>query len=257
MISLKTSKELHLMRQGGRIGAEVLDELIEMVRPGLTTLEIEKKAEELLSKNNTQPAFKNYSPDSSNKKYPAALCVSVNDELVHGIPSKRILADGDIITLDLGVYYKGYYTDMAKTIGVGEISNRDKKLITVTREALITAIENLKDRIRLGDISFLIQKIIEDQGFSVIRDCVGHGIGKEIHEEPSVPNFGKPGTGILLKSGMTLAIEPMASAGSPNVKVKDDGWTITTADRSQSAHFEDTIAIEKNGYQVLTALIKP
>lgn len=252
MIIIKNSKEIDLMREGGKIGASVLRELLRMIKPGLVTSKLETKAEELLYKYKAKPAFKNYSPDSNDKKYPAALCISVNEELVHGIPSDRKLIDGDIISLDLGVDYKGYYTDMAQTIGVGNLIDQDKKLISVTQKSLNEIIKIAKAGVRLGDLGALIQKIIEENYFSVIRDCVGHGIGRQIHEEPSIPNFGQEGTGIILKEGMTLAIEPMAAAGKPEVIIRDDGWTIATSDNSRSAHFEETIAIEKDGCRLLT-----
>jgi methionyl aminopeptidase len=254
MIIIKKPFEIELMREGGKIGAEVLEELIRMVKPGLSTIDLDKKTNDLLAKYHARPAFKNYAPFDNRKKYPASLCVSINEEVVHGVPSSRKIAEGDIISLDLGVFYKGYYTDMASTTWVGKITELEKKLIEVTKKSLDITISEIKSGVHLGDISATIQKIIEKNNFSVIRDCVGHGIGKLIHEEPSIPNFGRSGTGVLLKEGMTLAIEPMASLGDYEIQVKEDEWAITTLDASKAAHFEHTIAVSKGGCQVLTSI---
>jgi methionyl aminopeptidase len=210
-----------------------------------------KRVIEIIKKRNAKPAFKNFKPFGG-RKYPFALCVSINEEVVHGLPSNRKLKNGDIVGLDFGVYYKGYYTDMAKTVGVGEISKQDENLINVTRKSLEEAISFTHAGIRLGDLGQEIQKNVEENKYEVIRDCVGHGVGKNIHEEPSIPNYGQAGTGPVLKEGMTLAIEPMASAGTYEVITKDDGWTIVTADGSRSAHFEHTIAVTNNGSAILT-----
>lgn len=253
MIIIKTKEAISLMREGGMIGARVLKEIKKMVVPGITTADLNYKVEELLKNNNAKPAFKGFAPFDE-KKYPASLCTSINEEVVHGIPSNRKLKNGDIIGLDLGVYYKGYYTDMAITVGVGKIDPKLRKLIKTTRKALDKAISHLKEGVKLGDLGYMIQQVIENNNFSVIRDCVGHGIGKSIHEDPSVPNYGNLNTGITLKEGMTLAIEPMAALGKPAVRVKEDGWTIATVDSHPSAHFEQTIIINKNNCQTLTPI---
>jgi methionyl aminopeptidase len=251
---IKKPKEISLMKKGGKIGALVIKELSEMLKPGLATKALEKKAEELLHLYKAEPSFKNFSPFGNEKKYPASLCVSINEEIVHGIPSNRCLKNGDIVSLDLGVYYKGYYTDMACTLAVGKMIPQDERLIRTTKEALYKTVAFLKAGIRLSDIGASVQKIIEGAELSVIRDCGGHGVGRAVHEEPFIPNFGVPNQGPLLKEGMTLAIEPMASIGGYEIIVKRDGWTITTKDKSRSAHFEHTVIIKKNSCQILTAL---
>lgn len=252
MIIIKKPEEIELMREAGKIGASVMEKLILSVKPGISTLKLNGYAEALIDKYHAYPAFKGFSPPGESKKYPAGLCVSINEEVVHGIPSSRRVKEGDIVSLDLGIFYKGYYTDLATTVGVGNIDPSDKRLIATTRKALEEAIKFLKAGRRLGDLGFLIQRTIESKGFSVIRDLVGHGVGKELHEEPSVPNYGRRGEGIVLKEGMTIAVEPMASSGKPEVKIKKDGWTIKTCDGSHSAHFEETILIKKEGCEVLT-----
>jgi len=254
VIIIKNQEGINLMREGGMIGAKVLKEIIHMIKPGVTTDDLNQKAEEFLRKNNAEPAFKGFAPFNE-RKYPASLCTSINEEVVHGIPSARQLKSGDIIGLDLGVYYKGYYTDMAQTCSVGKVDSKIQKLIQITRESLLKATSFLKEGIRLGDLGYLIQQIIENNNFSVIRDCVGHGVGESIHEDPSIPNYGNPKTGIVLKKGMTLAIEPMTALGRSEVYVKKDGWAIATIDGSYSAHFEQTVVIEKNNCQVLTPFI--
>jgi len=253
MISIKNNYEIELMRYGGRIGALVIQELVDYLKPDISTFEINKMTEKLLTKYGVEPAFKNYAP-FGRKKYPAAICVSINEEIVHGVPSEKKIKNGDLVSLDLGIKYKNYYTDLATTVGVGKINESDKLLLKATKEALDKVIQFLKAGIRLGDVGFLIQKTIESYNFSVVRDCVGHGIGKEIHEEPSVPNYGQPGKGFVLKEGMTIAVEPMACQGSSKIRLKPDGWTIATVDNKKSAHFEHTLAIYKNGCEVLTSL---
>lgn len=253
MISIKNNYEIKLMRYGGRIGALVIQELVDYLKPGISTFEINKMTEELLAKYGVEPAFKNYSP-FGRKKYPAAICVSINEEIVHGVPSEKKIKNGDLVSLDLGIKYENYYTDLATTVGVGKINESDKLLLKATKEALDKVIQFLKAGVRLGDVGFLIQKTIEGYNFSVVRDCVGHGIGKEIHEDPSVPNYGQPGKGLILKEGMTIAVEPMACQGSSKIRLKTDGWTIVTADNKKSAHFEHTLAIYKDGCEVLTSL---
>lgn len=226
---------------------EILNGLRERVRPGVTTLELEEFAASRAAEHKVRPAFKGY------RGYPCVLCASVNKEVVHGIPSaSRTLQEGDIISLDFGVEYKGYYGDAAVTVPVGKISPAREKLLRVTRESLDRAIENVRPGNHLGDIGSAVQKWVEKDGFSVVRDFVGHGIGTKMHEEPNVPNYGEPGKGPKLEEGMVFAIEPMVNAGGPGVKVLDDHWTAVTADGSDSAHFEHTVAVTSNGPWILT-----
>lgn len=245
-IDLKTTAEIAKMRAGGRIAARVLNELTIAARPGVTILELDGLAEKIIREAGATPSFKGF------KGYPTATCVSVNEEIVHGIPTSRELRDGDIIGLDVGVYYQGFHTDTAVSVGVGKISDEAQKLIDVTEESLRAAIKIIKPGIHLGDIQSAIQEKIESNGFSVIRDLVGHGVGQNLQEAPSIPNYGEKGTGLILQEGMTLAIEPMVAAGNWRVRVKDDGWTVVTADGSLAAHFEHTIAVTKDGCEILT-----
>ncbi len=257
MVIIKTSEEIALIREGGKILARILEDLGKAVKPGIKTIELDRIAESLVFKYGAVAAFKNYKPDFNHKDqagYPASVCVSVNEEVVHGIPGNRVLQEGDIVSLDMGVLYKGYYTDAAITVGAGKISPIARKLIDVTKKSLEFAIAETKIGNRLGDIGWAAQSYAEKNGFSVVRDLVGHGVGKFIHEEPEIPNFGRPGTGLELKEGMVLAFEPMITAGNYKVKTLADGWTIATCDKSLSAHFEHTVAVTKNGAEVLTRL---
>ena len=243
----KSATELEKMHQAGLVVWEVLNGLRERVRPGVTTLELEEFAASRAAERKVRPAFKGY------RGYPCVLCASVNKEVVHGIPSKsRTLQEGDIISLDFGVEYQGYYGDAAVTVPVGKISPAREKLLRVTRESLDKAIENVRLGSHLGDIGSAVQKWVEKDGFSVVRDFVGHGIGTKMHEEPNVPNYGVPGQGPRLEEGMVFAIEPMVNAGGPGVKVLEDHWTAVTSDGSDSAHFEHTVAVTSNGPWVLT-----
>ncbi len=247
MIFLKSLWEIEKMRRSNAIVAEVLARLRETIKPGITTLELDRLAENLCRKKGAKPAFKGY------RGYPFSLCVSINEEVVHGFPSKkRVLKEGDIVSLDFGVLYDGYYGDAAITVPVGEISERAKRLLRVTEEALYKGIEQAVVGKRLGDISSAIQRYVEAHGYSVVRQFVGHGIGRALHEDPQVPNFGKPGRGIKLKEGMVLAIEPMVNEGTYEVEILADGWTAVTKDRKLSAHFEHTVAITKNGPEILS-----
>ena len=247
MILLKSARELERMRQAGRILAEVKDRLRALVRAGITTREIDVDVEAFIISRKARSAFKGY------RGFPATVCTSINEEIVHGIPSsKRRLKEGDIIGLDLGCIVDGYYADCAITLPVGPVPARVQELLDVTRESLDKAIVQCRVGNRLGDVSHAIQSHCESHGFSVVRAFVGHGIGKQLHEEPQVPNFGEPGRGPLLKSGMVLAIEPMITMGSWEVRVLEDRWTAVTADGSLAAHFEDTIAITEDGPDVLT-----
>ncbi len=236
------------MAESCRIVAEVLEGIKENVASGVKTSEIDEFAEEYIVSKGARPAFKGY------RGYPATVCTSINEQVVHGIPSSTRLRDGDIISLDIGVYYKGFYGDAALTLPVGTISAQARRLLLVTEKALGTGMEKAVAGNRLSDISSAIQRYVESEGFSVVRNFVGHGIGRELHEEPQIPNFGRPGEGPKLMPGMTLAIEPMVNAGSWEVKILNDGWTAVTKDRKLSAHFEHTVVITKNGYNILTKL---
>jgi len=246
-VSIKSEREIALMREAGKILCEVHDQLADFVKPGLTTLEIDKKGEELIRKQKCIPSFLNY------EGYPASICVSVNEEVVHGIPNKtRILKEGDIVSLDAGVIYKGYQSDAARTHAVGKISEEDQKLIDVTRQSFFEGMKFAVGGNHLFDISQAIQKYAEGNGFSVVRDLVGHGIGTEMHEEPQIPNFKPIGRGMKLRPGMTLAIEPMINAGTYKVWALEDGWTVVTQDSQKSAHYENTILITEGEPEILS-----
>ena len=247
-IIIKSDKEIAIMRQAGRIVATVLEVLKRQVKPGMKTEELDAIAVKELEKLGAKPSFKGY------RGYPANLCVSVNDEIVHGIPGKRVLHDGDIVSLDFGAIYNGFQGDAALTVGVGSISPEAERLIETTRGALEAGIAAARDGARLGDISVAIQNYAESRGYSVVREYTGHGIGREMHEEPQIPNFGLPGQGPELKKGMTIALEPMVNIGDWRTRVDDNHWTVLTIDGSLSAHFEHTIAITDSGSEVLTAL---
>lgn len=246
MIHIKTPEEIAIMRQGGGILAAVLKKIAAMAKPGITTLELDRAAEALILQHGAKPAFKGY------ENFPYSLCASVNSIIVHGLPSEYILKEGDIIGLDLGVLYKGYNTDMALTIAVGEISFEAKRLLDVTKKALRLGIKKARPGATTGDIGNTIQRFVEDQGFGVVRELCGHGIGKKIHEEPQIPNYGQRHKGIELKEGMVICIEPMVTAGDFHIIKAPDGHSIAAKDGSLAAHFEHTIAIVKDGAEVLT-----
>lgn len=246
MIILKTPEEIDKMARACRIVSEILEDLKTFVRPGISTKDIERFAEEKISVKGGTPAFKGY------RGYPASICASVNNQVVHGIPSQLRLSSGDIISIDLGVYLEGFYGDGAITLPVGEISPLAKKLLRVTEEALYIGIEKATPRSRVSDISAAIQRHVEAHGFSVVKAFVGHGIGTSLHEEPQVPNFGVAGQGPRLKEGMTIAIEPMVNTGSYEVGILEDGWTAVTLDGGLSAHFEHTIAVTGGDAKILT-----
>lgn len=248
MIIIKSKKEIELMREAGKIVAETHELLKEAITPGISTLELDKIAEENIRKYNAIPSFKGYGG------FPASICASINEQVVHGIPGEQIVKEGDIISIDIGAYYKGYHADAAKTHGVGIISEEDRKLIEVTKESFYEGIKFAKLGYRLSDVSHSIQAHIEKHGFSVVRDLVGHGVGTELHEDPQVPNYGPPGKGPRLKEGMVIAIEPMVNAGRYHVKTLSDGWTIVTIDGKKSAHYEHTIAITEDEPLILTKL---
>ena len=242
---LKSRGEVDIMDQANRIVLRVLDGIAERIRPGVTTRELDRFAEETIRGAGGVPAFLNY------KGYPATLCTSRNDVIVHGIPNGQPLAEGDILGVDCGVVYKGYYGDAARTFAVGPVSPEAERLIAVTRRALEIAVESVRPDRRLSDIGHAVQIYVESQGFSVVREFVGHGIGSALHEEPQVPNFGAPGKGPRLKPGLVLAIEPMVNAGTPEVEIDADGWTARTQDGSLSAHFEYSVAVTEDGARVL------
>jgi len=251
MIELKTEAEIERMRRPARITAEILAALREKARPGVTTADLDREAERLIAKAGARSAFKNYRV--GNVVFPAVLCASVNDEIVHGIPSDtRTLAEGDILGLDFGVEVNGYFADSAVTVAIGKVDEESAKLIAATEQSMVRGIEEARVGARLGDIGSAVQEEAEEAGFAVVRDFVGHGIGRALHEDPQVPNFGKRGRGRTIAAGMVLAIEPMVNAGSAAVKLDDDGWTARTADGRRSAHFEHTVAVTKRGPEILT-----
>ena len=248
MIILKSRSEIEKMAVACRIVAEVLQEIVQAVRPGLTTQDLDALAERNIRSRGAVPAFKGY------RGFPNTLCVALNEQVVHGIPSKRRLRAGDIIGLDLGAKWEGYYGDAAVTIPISQTSSEAENLITTAQEALTVGLGEVRPGTHLSNISHAIQRFVESRGYSVVRAFVGHGIGTELHEEPQVPNFGPPGRGPRLKTGMVLAIEPMVNRGDADVEILDDGWTVVTADSQLSAHFEHTVAITDEGHQILTAL---
>jgi len=249
MIIYKTQQEIDIMAQGGKILSHVLDMVVSQVKPGITTKELNKLAEDLIEEKGGRPAFKGYKISPEDTPYPTALCTSINSEVVHGpANTDRILQEGDILGLDIGVEYQGFYTDMARTVPVGQISDKAKKLLQVTREALLKGIEEFKEGNSLADIAKAIQAHVEANDFSVIRELVGHGVGKNLHEDPRVPNyFTQEATQIKIEKGMTIAIEPMVSIGDWPLKVLNDGWTYATKDGSLSAQFEHSVALDHNG----------
>ncbi|MGD0591353.1 MAG: type I methionyl aminopeptidase [Bacteroidota bacterium] len=251
MIPLKSIEEIEFIRESSRIVADVLKLVGAQVRPGMTTLELDKVAEDFIRSMGGEPAFKGYGWDKKNL-FPATLCTSIDAEVVHGIPSKRMLKDGDLLSIDVGVKKNGFYGDGACSFAIGEVSEEKQRLMRVTQESLAKGIEQAVAGKRVHDVSNAIQHHVETNGFSVVRDLVGHGVGRKLHEEPSIPNFGEPGTGVVLKDGMTLAIEPMVNAGTWRVKVATDGWTVLTVDGKPSAHFEHTIAIVHGKAEILT-----
>ena len=248
MIILKSRHEIEKMKISNRIVVEVLEEIKKKIRVGVTTIELDRLAESVILKKGGTPAFKGY------RGYPNSLCISINEQVVHGIPSNRRLKDGDLVSIDLGVYHDGYYGDAAITVGAGEITSEAKRLLDATQKALYVGIEKARAGNHLSDISNAVQMYVEREGFSVVRAFVGHGIGTSLHEEPQVPNFGEAGKGPLLKNGMVLAIEPMVNAGVSDVEVLEDDWTVVTADGSLSAHFEHTVAVTDNGVEILTKI---
>jgi methionyl aminopeptidase len=248
MINLKTQREIQIIKANGRILAETLELLKEKIKPGVKTKELDRLAEDFIIKQGAYPAFKGY------RGFPASICVSIDNEVVHGIPGERMVEEGQVVSVDVGVFKDNYYADGAFTFAVGQISGQAQRLLFVTQEALRKGLEFVREGRFLSDVSYAIQSFVEENGFSVVRDLVGHGIGMKMHEEPQIANFGPPGQGPILKKGMVLAIEPMVNAGSFEIQTKDDDWTIVTRDGSLSAHFEHTVAVTENGAMILTDL---
>ncbi|MDH7512750.1 MAG: type I methionyl aminopeptidase [Clostridiales bacterium] len=246
MIIYKSEEEVRLMKRSSRIAAQILAELKAMIKPGIRTKELDDFAERRARELGGRPAFKGY------RGYPASLCTSVNEEIIHGIPSSRVLQEGDIVSLDFGVFSEGFYGDAAVTVPVGEVSLQARKLIAAAEAAFYQGLGQARIGGRLSDISHAIQRYVESQGFSVIRSFVGHGIGYSLHEEPQVPNFGPPGQGPRLREGLTLAIEPMIAAGDWREQILEDGWTAVTKDRSLAAHYEHTVALTARGMEILS-----
>jgi len=249
MVIIKSPREIEQLKRSSAMVAEVFEKLRGMIVPGITTKELDQVAEEYILLKGARPAFKGY------RGFPATLCISINDEVVHGIPGQRRLKEGDIVSLDVGVNYIGYFGDAAITLPVGEVDPEAKRLLEVTKKALYIGIEKAKVGNRLFDISYAIQSWVESHGFSVVRDFVGHGIGKELHEEPQIPNFGTPHQGPRLEKGMVFALEPMVNEGTHEVRILSDGWTVVTTDGKRSAHFEHTIAITDDGAEILSVLL--
>jgi methionyl aminopeptidase len=248
MVIIKSPREIEQLKRSNILVAEVFEKLRGMIIPGITTKELDQVAEEYILLKGARPAFKGY------RGFPATLCISINDEVVHGIPGQRRLKEGDIVSLDVGVNYIGYFGDAAITLPVGEVDPEAKRLLEITKQALYIGIEKARAGNRLFDISYAIQSWVESHGFSVVRDFVGHGIGRDLHEEPQIPNFGTPHQGPRLEKGMVFALEPMVNEGTHEVRVLSDGWTVVTADGKRSAHFEHTIAIMDDGAEILSTL---
>ena len=249
MIKIKSEREIALLREAGRIVALCHEEMKKHVKPGISTWELDQICESVIRANGATPSFKGYGG------FPASVCASVNEVVVHGIPSKKqILKNGDIIAVDIGACYKGYHGDSAWSYAVGDISTKDQLLMQVTHDALFAGLDAVKEGVHLGDVEAAIGNYINPYGFGIVEEFTGHGIGRDLHEEPAIFNFGKPGTGPVLKEGMVLAIEPMVNAGTKKVRILADRWTTVTRDKSKSAHFEHTIVVRKDGYEILTKL---
>lgn len=253
MVTTKTAEEIKILSGGGKILASILDKVSKKVKPGINTKSLDNLAYELIKKAGGEPAFLNYIPRGESGPYPASLCVSINDEVVHGIPSeKRILNEGDIVSLDLGMKYQNLFTDMAVTVGVGSISEANQDLIDATKVCLYDGIDELKSGAPIGNYGFKVLNIAQSSGYDVVRILVGHGVGYAPHEEPDIPNWGKIGQGMILKDGMVLALEPMVCKGKGDVVIDEDGWTWRTEDGLNSAHFEHTVVIEGDNPRILT-----
>jgi methionyl aminopeptidase len=251
VVYIKTKKEIDLIRESCRIVAETLQLVKAYIKPGVTTIELDKIAEDYILSNSAKAAFKGYSQGGS-VNFPGSICISIDEAVVHGVPGYRVLKDGEIVSIDVGVYKNGYFGDAATSVAVGSLNPAKQKLLDVTEKALYIGIAEAKVNKRVHDISGAIQSYVEENGFSVVRELCGHGVGRYLHEDPSVPNFGKRGTGMKLKSGMTLAIEPMVNMGKSSVKTDADGWTVVTADGFPSAHFEHSVLISDGNPEILT-----
>ena len=249
MIKLKTKEQIETLKAGGKILSGILARLRDEVKPGITPKQLDKLAGELIGQAGAKPSFQGF------QGYPAILCVSINEQLVHGIPTDREIKEGDVVGIDCGIWYQGLCTDMALTVIVGKGSKVAEELVKVTKESLQAGLKEIKAGKKIGDYGAAVQQFVESHGFAVIRGLVGHGVGFAVHEDPRVPNFGKFGEGLTLQSGMVLALEPMVSVGDYHIVTEDDGWTISTRDRSLSAHFEVTIAVTDNGYELITPII--
>ncbi|NLD06108.1 MAG: type I methionyl aminopeptidase [Synergistaceae bacterium] len=253
MITFKSDRDLVKMRHAGRIVADILRLMKDMVRPGIDTLTLDQAAEALVLKENAKPAFKGYKVPWVSTPFPGTICASVNDEIVHGIPSReRVLQEGDIISIDTGASYNGFFGDAACTFAVGKISEDRQRLLDITLESLHRGMNEIKAGATLGDIGYVIENLVITSGFGLVRDYAGHGIGRRLHEAPQVPNYGRPGNGITLKAGMTFCVEPMVMAGSEEVKNLSDNWTVVTADGSDAAHFEHSLHVTPDGVEILT-----
>jgi methionyl aminopeptidase len=246
MVTLKSAREIEAMRRSGKITSRVLTELMKAVRPGITTADLDRMAERQIREAGGVPTFQGYNG------FTGSICASVNDEVVHGIPGSRVLHDGDLLSIDIGTTLDGYVSDSAVTVPVGNISRAAQRLLEVTQESLTIGIGQMKSGKRLGDIGAAVQTYAERHGYGVVRELVGHGVGRAMHEEPQVPNYGEAGTGMVLRSGLVLAIEPMITEGSPKIRILEDGWTVVTADGKLAAHFEHTIAVTEDGPKILT-----
>ena len=251
-INIKSKSEMEIMRESGKILAEILRLLALKIKPGISGDELEKIAEKEIKKYKVIPSFKNYVISRNVIPFPSMLCLSINDEIVHGFPFGKIIKEGDIVSIDAGVKYKGFHSDSAVTVGAGKITKKAQKLIEVTRESLFKGIEQVKPGNRIGDIGFAVQKYAEENEFSIVRNLVGHGVGRSVHEPPDIPNYGNKNSGLKLCQGMTFAIEPMLNEGNYYIKCDNDGWTIRTTDGKLSAHFEHTVAVTNDGYKILT-----
>lgn len=249
MIDIKSPREIEIMREAGKILAETREMLATHIKPGITTAKLDKLAEEFIISKGATPSFKNYNG------FPGSICSSINEVVVHGIPNRKdVLKNGDIITIDIGVFYKGYHVDSAYTYPVGVVSSKIKELLEITEKSLYIGLEQARPNNYLSNIGHAIEQFIKPYGYGIVEEFTGHGIGKTLHEEPYVPNFGNPNEGPILKEGMTFCVEPMVNLGTKNVKILRDNWTTVTSDRKASAHFEHTIAITKDGYEILTKL---
>lgn len=252
MVYLKTEEEIDLIKASGQVLGKTHGEVAKWIKPGVATAQLDKIAEEYIRDNGGIPSFKGFGGSAKVQSFPGSLCISVNEVVVHGIPGSYLLRDGDIVSIDCGVKLNGYHSDSAYTYPVGEVKPEVLRLLTATKKSLYLAIEKAVDGARMGDVGFTIQEYVEKLGYSVVRELVGHGVGKNLHESPEVPNYGKKGKGVLLKEGMVLAIEPMINLGKKAVMQERDGWTIRTADKSPSAHFEHTVAVRKGKAEALT-----